>query len=129
MKTPRVTDFDPNAKNKPSLKSSLDNMPAIVKSKDVTSVKNQDFQNSGIPENQKYEKRDLYDKATYRLCDEAIDAVADAKKELKRKYKLKVNLEEIVETAILHAYSDLIENGEKSLLVSKYSGKPENQNS
>jgi hypothetical protein len=30
MKTPRLTDFDPNAKA-PSLKSSLENMPAIQK--------------------------------------------------------------------------------------------------
>ena len=32
MKTPRVTDFDPDAKA-PSLKSSLENMPAIEKPK------------------------------------------------------------------------------------------------
>jgi hypothetical protein len=29
MKTPRVKDFDPNAKAEPVLKSSLDNMPVI----------------------------------------------------------------------------------------------------
>src|SRR3954453_14515076 len=32
MKTPRITDFDPDAKT-PSLKSSLDNMPAIERPK------------------------------------------------------------------------------------------------
>jgi len=32
MKTPRLTDFDPNAKA-PTLKSSLDNMPVIEKPK------------------------------------------------------------------------------------------------
>ena len=34
MKTPRVKDFDPDAKA-PTLKSSLDNMPAIEKPKDT----------------------------------------------------------------------------------------------
>jgi hypothetical protein len=33
MKTPRVKDFDPNSKEVPVLKSSLDNMPAIQKPK------------------------------------------------------------------------------------------------
>src|ERR671926_108695 len=31
MKQPRVSDFDPNAKREPTLKSSLDNMPVIEK--------------------------------------------------------------------------------------------------
>ena len=35
MKTPRVTDFDPDAKV-PTLKSSLDHMPAIEKAKPPT---------------------------------------------------------------------------------------------
>ena len=34
MKTPRVTDFDPDAKA-PTLKSSLDNMPSIVRPKAI----------------------------------------------------------------------------------------------
>jgi len=63
------------------------------------------------------------------LCDEALDAIDDAKKVLKRRYQLKVNLEEIVETAVLAAYHDLEENGEKSLLVTTYSRNPENKNS
>ncbi len=33
MKTPRVKDFDPNAKEVPVLKSSLENMPVIQKPK------------------------------------------------------------------------------------------------
>ncbi|SRR6266436_1492252 len=41
MKTPRVKDFDPNSKEVPVLKSSLDNMPVIQKSKPVdTDAKN-----------------------------------------------------------------------------------------
>jgi hypothetical protein len=39
-----------------------------------------------------------------------------------------VNLEEIVETAVLEAYKDLSEKGEKSALVTTYSGIPENKN-
>jgi hypothetical protein len=35
MKTPRVKDFDPNSKEVPVLKSSLDNMPVIQKPKPV----------------------------------------------------------------------------------------------
>jgi len=38
MKTPRLTDFDPNAKA-PSLKSSLENMPAIQKPRPTGEVK------------------------------------------------------------------------------------------
>jgi hypothetical protein len=86
------------------------------------------IQKTRIPENKKFSKREFYTKATYRLCDEALDAVEDAKRVLKREYKVKVNLEEIVETAILETYKDLLENKGKSLLVSKYSGNPETQN-
>jgi hypothetical protein len=90
---------------------------------------NPENQNSGIPENKNYPKREFFTKATYRLCDEALDALEDAKRILKRKYNAKVNLEEIVETAILEVHKDLIQNEEKSQLVSKYSGNQENQNS
>src|SRR4051812_10040483 len=62
-------------------------------------------QKSGLPEshisrNQEIQnpaKREFYTKVTYRICDEAVDALEDAKKHLKRQYKLKVNMEEIVE--------------------------------
>ena len=93
-------------------------------------------QNSGFPDNQKTRiqeiqnvtKREFYAKVTYRICDEAVDALEDAKKHLKRQYKLKVNMEEIVETAIIEIYKDLTQQGKKSVLVSKYSGNPEDQN-
>ena len=93
-------------------------------------------QNSGNTDNQKTRnqeiqnvtKREFYAKVTYRICDEAVDALEDAKKHLKRQYKLKVNMEEIVETAIIEIYKDLTQQGEKSVLVSKYSGNPENRN-
>src|SRR5512135_462658 len=40
MKTPRITDFDPNAKT-PKLKSSLDNMPPIQKPETIDYVPRQ----------------------------------------------------------------------------------------
>lgn len=91
-----------------------------------------EFQKSGFPANQKVFnqkifKRETYTKATYRLCDEAIDAIEHAKRLLRRQYKIKVNLEEIAEEAILKTYKDLITNKEKSNLVATFSGKPENQ--
>ncbi|MBV8140623.1 MAG: hypothetical protein JOY71_24265 [Acetobacteraceae bacterium] len=82
-------------------------------------------QNSRTPDSQKSSKREFYSKGTYRLCDAALDALGDAKKILKRQYGVKVNLEEIVETAILETYKDLIENKRTSRLVCEYFGNPE----
>jgi hypothetical protein len=90
---------------------------------------NQDIKNAGNQDFHTPSKREFYTKATYRLCDEALDAIGDAKKILKRRYRLKVNLEEIVETAVLEVFQDLEQNGEKSILVTTYSGNPENKNS
>jgi hypothetical protein len=107
---------NPEFKNSSNLETQKSGLPEIQKSR--------------IPENQttsKPGKREFFTKATYRLCDEALDAIEDAKKVLKRQYGLKVNLEEIVETAVLSAYKDLADNKEKSTLVTKYSGNPENQ--
>ena len=204
MKTPRVSDFDPDAKER-ALKSPLDQMPAIEKpaapkkpldnepivnemqqganrlrggsalfpdyspsgpvakekgrqalvtstTENLTepSSRNPDFQktripdiqksskqenqNAGIPDIQKAgtlgsAKRGLYTKATYRLSDEALDAIGEAKRILKRRYQLKVNMEEIVEVAVLEAFKDLVEKQDKSTLVSSFSGKPENKKS
>jgi hypothetical protein len=88
---------------------------------------NPELKNSRIPEIRMVATREFYQKATYRLSDDALVALEDAKKILKRNYGLKVNLEEIVESSILYAFEDLIEKKEKSLLLSKYSGKQENQ--
>jgi hypothetical protein len=101
----------------------------ISRNVDIQKPRIPETQKSSIQEIQKPAKREFYTKATYRLCDEALDAVGSAKNILRRQYKLKVNLEEIVETAVLQAYRDLVENKEKSVLVSTYSGIPENQNS
>jgi hypothetical protein len=96
---------------------------------EIQKAREPEIQNSGNPESQKPAKREFYTKGTYRLCDEALDALGSAKAILRRKYKLRVNLEEIVETAVLQAYRDLDENKEKSSLVVTYSRIPENQNS
>jgi hypothetical protein len=111
---------------------------------ELQKARKQDLQKTSIPETQKpglpenhisrnqeiqnTTKREFYTKVTYRICDEAVDALEDAKKHLKRQYKLKVNMEEIVETAIIEIYKNLTQKGEKSVLVSKYSGNPEDQN-
>ncbi len=115
---------------------------------EIQNSRNQEFQNSRklenqnaiIPETQKTRtpknlvlqkpaKREFFTKATYRLCDEALDAIEDAKKILKRQYGLKVNLEEIVETAVLETYKDLSDNKDRSILVTKHSGNQDIKNS
>ncbi len=88
-----------------------------------------EIQNAGNPEFQNSSKREFYTKGTYRLCDEALDAIGDAKRILKRQYGVKVNLEEIVETAVIGAHNDLVQNKRQSHLVRKYSGTPEIRNS
>lgn len=98
---------------------------------------NPELQNtgSGIPEiqisrnpvNQKALKRETYTKATYRLCDEALDAIEHTKRLLRRQYKTKVNLEEIAEEAIIAMYKDLLENKEKSKIIASFSGNTEIQ--
>ena len=70
------------------------------------------------PVNQKPDRAGKgYTKATYRVRDEAIDAVEDMRLLLKRTYSIKALREEIVEEAILAAQRDLQENGEASFLV------------
>jgi hypothetical protein len=63
------------------------------------------------------------------ICADAGPAgLGEAKRILKRRYQLKVNMEEVVEVAVLEAFKDLEEKQEKSSLVSAFSGKPENKN-
>lgn len=83
-------------------------------------------QNSGIPE-QPADRRKQYPKATYRLSPEAIEAIDDAKRILRRDYKIKTSLEEIAEQAILAAYNELLVNQQTSFLVNQLSRKPESQ--
>ena len=73
---------------------------------------------SSKPEKQKSDRAgEGYTKATYRVRNEATDAVEDMRLLLKRTYGIKALREEIVEEAILAAQRDLLENGETSFLV------------
>lgn len=63
---------------------------------------------------------DDYTKVTYRLSNEAVRAAEDMKALLKRRYGFKrVNLEEVVEEAILAAQRDLEEHQAQSFLIQK----------
>ena len=151
MKTPRVTDFDPNAKEK-SLKSPLDKMPTIESPKasnenaSIPAIQKAGkpekqnagkpvFQNASIPELQQIgipavsQNRVPIEKVTYRFHPEARYAVEDMKNLLVRKHGIKASLEEIAENCILIAYEDLLENQNASKLAKKLSRLPENQKS
>ncbi|NWJ53229.1 MAG: hypothetical protein HXX14_20475 [Bacteroidetes bacterium] len=78
-------------------------------------------------EQEKAAIRASYPKATYRLSPEAVEAIEDIKRIIRRKYKGKILLEEVVEEAVLAAYRDLTENGDSSFLVNKFSGNQENK--
>lgn len=84
-------------------------------------------QDTSIPESQEAGNRNRYPKVTYRLSPDAIDAIDEAKRLLRRRYDTKVSLEEIAEEAILQAYNDLLENQNASNLVNKLSGKQKNK--
>ena len=85
-------------------------------------------QTSGEPEPQKAGGRMSYPKATYRLRPETLDAIEEAKRLLRRTYKLRVSLEDIAEEAILAAHRDLLERRQASNLVSRLARKPESRN-
>src|SRR5437868_5461754 len=54
-------------------------------------------QQTGIPEVENAGNRARYPKATYRISPEALMAIEETKFILRRRYKVKVNLEEIAE--------------------------------
>lgn len=100
-------------------------------------------QNAGIPASQNsgtqaYQSSGLhssptgsragYQKVTYRISPEALEAIDEIKRILRRQYGIKAALEEIAEEAILAALEDLEENKQTSILVNKFSGEPEVQN-
>lgn len=78
---------------------------------------------TNIPGSQQSGNRTDYAKATYRLSSEALEAIDDAKRVLRRRYQVKVTLEEIAEEAILAVYQDLLDNQQSSILVNKFTGK------
>jgi hypothetical protein len=144
MKTPRVTDFDPNAKEEPALKSSLDNMPVIEKPKEKQpNASIPASQYAGKPARQKSRKPSFQhagkseiqqnitatEKVTYRFHSEGKYAIEDIKMILSRKLGIKASCELIAEEAILIAYEDLLANQHASKLAKRLSSKPANQKS
>jgi hypothetical protein len=144
MKTPRVTDFDPNAKKEPALKSSLDNMPAIEKpSEKQPNASVPASQKSGKPANKKSSMPEIQhagkpeipqnliatEKVTYRFHPEGKYAIEDIKTILARKLGIKASCELIAEEAILIAYEDLLANQHASELAKRLSSKPASQKS
>src|SRR5690349_19295557 len=76
---------------------------------------------AGMPANQQTSKpaltsatftpsRSTYPKVTYRLSPDAVEAIDEAKRTLRRTYGTRVSLEEIAEAAIIAAVRDLEEN-------------------
>ena len=59
-------------------------------------------------------------KATYRISNEAAEAIEETKRLLRRKYQIKVPVERIAQEAILAAYEDLVQNERDSMLVNKF---------
>jgi hypothetical protein len=142
MKTPRVTDFDPNAKEEPALKSSLDNMPAIERpnvkrpnaSKPETQLAGKPaIQKTSKPETQHAGKVEIQqnitatEKVTYRFHPEGKYAIEDIKTILSRKLGIKASCELIAEEAILIAYEDLLANQHASKLAKRLARKPASQ--
>jgi hypothetical protein len=82
-----------------------------------------EIQHAGITETQHAGNRASYPKATYRLSPEALEAIDEAKRILRRRHNIKVSLEEIAEEAILAAYNDLQENQQASMLANKFASK------
>ena len=144
MKTPRVTDFDPNAKEEPTLKSSLDNMPVIEKPKEKQPTASKpESQHAGKPASKKTSKPALQhagkteiqqnitatEKVTYRFHAEGKYAIEDIKTILARKLGIKASCELIAEEAILIAYEDLLANQHASKLAKRLARKPASQKS
>lgn len=133
MKTPRVTDFDPNAKPK-ELASPLENMPAIQKPKgktkpfDTTRPRNHDTviprdhdttivnQNDPLEEVRKAVKQVGKEAATQRLTLEEKQALADIEYSYKRQ-GIKTSGNEIMRIATNYIIRDYRLNGENSILA------------
>src|ERR1035437_8182189 len=70
---------------------------ALVESQETGKPGNQQ---TSMPESQNTGSRAEYTKVTYRLSPEAIDAINEVKRVLRREYKIKASLEEIAEEEI-----------------------------
>src|SRR5689334_8923430 len=81
---------------------------------EIQESSSEDFNISGNQELWKNKKeldkaalRASYPKGTYRLSPEALEAIEDIKRLIRRQYKGKILLEEVVEEAVIAAYHDL----------------------
>jgi hypothetical protein len=83
-----------------------------------------EFQQTTMPSSQNTGSRAGYPKVTYRLNPEAVDAIEDLKRILRRQFGIKASLEEIAEAAIMAAHQDLLENQLSSNLANNLAGKP-----
>ncbi len=71
--------------------------------------------------------RAQYEKVTYRISPDAVEAIDEIKRIMRRHHGIKVTREEIAEVAILHALKECQENQKDGIVISWLSGKPENQ--
>lgn len=69
--------------------------------------------------------RGAFMKATYRICPEAVEAIDELKRRLRRQLGRRVTYEEIAEAALVGALDDLTKNRESSFLARWMSGDPE----
>lgn len=85
-------------------------------------------QTFGLPDSESGSERanrTLYEKVTYRISPEAVEAIDEIKRLMKRIHGIKVTREEIAEAAFLEALRDFQENQERSFLAGRLSRKPE----
>jgi hypothetical protein len=132
MKKPRVEDFDPNAMKKPTLKSSLDDMPVIEKAVDTairqtSNTANQQVVNTAIQQTSNTASRHSItpsEKVTYKFHPEGKYALEDMKILLERKHGIKASLGELAEESILLVYEDLLKDPHASKLAIRLTRKP-----
>jgi hypothetical protein len=137
MKTPRIEDFDPNAIKKPTLKSSLEDMPVIEKAgntaiREAVNMASQHTVKPASHNDSNTGSRHAVtptEKVTYRFHPEGKYALEDMKTLLERKHGVKASLGEIAEESILLAYEELIENPKASKLAIRLASEPETQHS
>jgi hypothetical protein len=81
----------------------------------------------GNPETGPRVGRAAYQKVTYRISPEAVEAVDQIRRLLRQNHGLRVSREEIAEAALLHALKDLQSEGAAGFLALWFSGNLENQ--
>lgn len=80
-----------------------------------------------VGEEQGRANRALYEKVTYRISPEAVEAVDEIKRLMRRVHGIKATREEIAEAAILEALAEYLERRRDSKVVSRLSGNPESR--